>query len=95
LSRLDAELREAEDAGDADRRERILEERDALARELSRGVGLSGRARRSGAAAERARVNVQRRLKDALRKIAEVDPELGARLEAAVTTGLFCSYRRP
>ena len=64
----------------------------ALAREIARGVGLGGRERRAGGAAERARTNVERRLRGAIAKIAETLPALGAYLERAVRTGTFCSY---
>jgi hypothetical protein len=42
---------------------------------------------------ERARVNVQRRLKDAIRRIGEQDPGLGRYLEATVRTGTYCVYQ--
>jgi hypothetical protein len=71
---------------------RVQGEIDALAAELSRGIGLSGRARRSGRAAERARVNVQRRLAEAIRRIEEAHGPLGAHLRKAIRTGAFCSY---
>jgi hypothetical protein len=41
---------------------------------------------------ERMRINVQRRLKDALERIAELSPELGRYLEACVKTGTYCSF---
>jgi hypothetical protein len=37
-------------------------------------------------------VNVQRRLRDAVRRIAQQDPELGRHLERSVRTGTFCRY---
>ncbi len=90
---LKEELDEAEAWNDAGRVEKARAELDAITRELSRGVGIGGRERRLGNAAERARSNVQRRLKDAIRRIATECPELGRHLEWAVTTGTFCSYR--
>jgi hypothetical protein len=56
-------------------------------------VGLGGRARRSGSAAERARSAVQRRIKNALSRIDELAPELGAALARRTKTGNFCVYR--
>ena len=41
---------------------------------------------------ERARVNVQRRIKDAIKRLASEDESLGRYLEATVRTGTFCSY---
>jgi hypothetical protein len=37
-------------------------------------------------------VNVQKRLRDAIRRIAEVDAGIGRQLERAVRTGTFCAY---
>jgi hypothetical protein len=92
VEELDEELAEAEGWGDATRVARARSERDAIADELARGVGLGGRARRTGSAAERARVNVQRRVRGAIRKIAVELPEIGSYLDRAVRTGAFCSY---
>jgi len=85
-------IEDAEALGDADRAERCKSELEAIAHELARGVGIGGRARREGSAVERARVNVKRRLTDAIGRIAALSPELGRHLEWAVKTGVFCSY---
>ena len=92
LRDLEDEIAEAESWSDPGRSARARAERDAIASELARGVGLGGRARRAGAAAERARVNVQRRIRGAIKKIGESLPELAAYLDRAVRTGTFCSY---
>jgi hypothetical protein len=89
---LREELDEAQQWNDAARVERARDEIEALEGELSRAAGLGGRERRVGKAAERARVNVQRRLADALKRVAEVNAELGSHLEKAVRTGTYCSY---
>jgi hypothetical protein len=89
---LEQAIAEAEADNDSARAEKARVERDLLADELARGVGLGGRERRAGAAAERARVNVQRRLKDALDRIAAADPELGRHLSRSLRTGTFCRY---
>lgn len=86
------QLAQAEADHDLGQVERLRHELEALLNELSRAVGLSGRNRKSGAAIERARVNVQRRLKDAVRRISEQDTELGRQIERALRTGTFCSY---
>ncbi len=84
--------REAEEFGDVGRRTKAEAEIGALTDELARGLGLGGRQRRAGAAAERARINVQRRVRDAIRRIEEQLPEVGRHLSWAVKTGTFCSY---
>jgi tetratricopeptide (TPR) repeat protein len=89
---LREELAEAEDWNDPVRAERARAELDAIETELSRAVGLGGRARKQGGAAERARVNVQRRIKDAIRRIHAFHPGLAKHLERSVKTGTFCVY---
>jgi hypothetical protein len=81
-----------EGAGDV-ARARLEEERDVLVSELARATGLGGRARRAGSATERARVNAQRRLKDAVTRIGEIAPAIGAFLEDAVRTGTYCCFK--
>jgi hypothetical protein len=89
---LREELAEAEQWNDAARAERARDEIEALEAELSRSVGIGGRERRVGKAAERARVNVQRRLSDALKRIADSNAELGKHLSLTLRTGTYCSY---
>lgn len=92
VAALEEQLAEAEDFGDPGRSARAREELEALRAELARAFGLGGRERRAGAAAERARTNVKRRLQLAIRKIGEHDPELARHLGWAVRTGTFCTY---
>jgi hypothetical protein len=92
LSALDETIREAESFGDPTRASRAREEREFIAAELSRAVGLGGRERRAASSAERARVAVQKRIKDALRKIEEGAPDLGRHLVMCIRTGSFCVY---
>jgi predicted ATPase len=89
---LDDELSEAERFGDDERAAKARVEKDAIIDELARAVGLGGRDRRMGSAAERARVNVTRHVRGALAKIAEINPALGRHLNIAVRTGHFCAY---
>jgi tetratricopeptide (TPR) repeat protein len=86
-------LAEAESFGDAERASRSREEMEMLAGELGRAVGLGGRSRRAGAAAERARSAVQRRIKNALERIGDHAPALAAYLAETVRTGNFCVFR--
>lgn len=92
LAELTQDLEEAEAWRDAERAERVRLEIDALARELSRAVGLGGRDRRVGAAAERARINVQRRIAYAIQQIKSSAPPLGEHLAARIRTGTCCIY---
>jgi hypothetical protein len=92
LDDLASSLREAESFGDRTRAERVQREIDALTEQLAAAVGLGGRDRRAASDVERMRINVQRRLKDALARIAAADPALGRYLAAAVKTGTYCMY---
>ncbi len=87
------ELAEAEDDADLGRASSLAREKDLLTSELSRALGLGGRARQARSASERARANVQRRLKDAIARISRVAPEAGASLSSAVRTGTYGCYR--
>src|SRR5690606_27954381 len=69
LLELRGELEEAERFSDAARAEKLQHESDFLTAELARAVGLGGRERRAGAAAERARTAVQKRLREAIERI--------------------------
>jgi tetratricopeptide (TPR) repeat protein len=89
---LQDELEDAAETGDIGRSDAIHEELDFISRELSRAFGLGGRERRPGAAAERARVNVRRRLKDAIERVAEHHPDAGRYLENTIKTGGYCRY---
>ncbi|AUX28224.1 MULTISPECIES: AAA family ATPase [Sorangium] len=92
---LRAEIEEAAGFNDLGRRERLAAELEAVTRELSRGLGLGGRARRGASAVERARVNVRRRLTLALRRIRAASPAIADELEAALRTGVHCVYTPP
>jgi hypothetical protein len=93
LSEIGRELEDARAMGDRGRAERLDREREALQAEVSGGLGLGGKARKAGSVTERARINVQKRLRDALVRISEADAVLGAELHRAVRTGTYCSFR--
>ncbi|HEV3378463.1 MAG TPA: AAA family ATPase [Thermoleophilaceae bacterium] len=92
LAELEDDLAEAERFNDVERAARAREERELIGRELARAVGLGGRDRPAGSAAERARVNATRAIRAAIRRIEECDPSLGRHLDRAVRTGTFCAY---
>ncbi len=93
LAELQEAIAEAEGRANAARAAKLEREKDAILAELARAVGLGGRARQAGSATERARVNVQRRLRDAIARIAEVDADVGRFFDRSVRTGTFCCFR--
>jgi hypothetical protein len=92
LLELRDELEDAQAIADLARADAIETEIERLTEQLAAAVGLGGRERRVGGAAERARTAVQKRLRDAIRRIAAELPELGRHLEQTVRTGFFCGY---
>ncbi|OUZ12460.1 hypothetical protein BHE97_01750 [Aeromicrobium sp. PE09-221] len=93
LDQLDELLDAAGGYGESERRDALLAERAALIDELRAATGLGGRARRLGDQAERARKTVGARIRDTLRRLDDVHPELAAHLRASVSTGSACAYR--
>jgi hypothetical protein len=93
LGQLDDQLAAALDRGHDDLAADLDRERAALLAELAEATGLSGRSRRLGDEAERARKTVTARIKDTLRRLDTRHPELAAHLRAAVSTGTACRYQ--
>lgn len=75
-----------EEAAELDR------EREALLEELRSATGLGGRSRKLDDASDRARKAVTARIKDTLRKMQEVHPELALLLRDHVSTGASCMF---
>lgn len=89
---LQRDIDEAHDHNDTARAERAEHELDALVTQLSEAFGLGGRSRTTGSSAERARSAVTYRVRSAIRKVADVHPDLGKHLKNAVRTGIWCCY---
>ena len=94
LHELQQEIAEAESWNDLGRLAHAQQEVEFLEAEVSRAVGIGGRERRVGRAAERARINVQRRIAAVLKRVQAANPALGRYLAGSVRTGLYCSYQR-
>jgi non-specific serine/threonine protein kinase len=92
LQNLQEELAEAQTFHDEGRIEKLRDEFEFLTQELAQAVGLGGRTRKAASVAERARVNVTKRIKTALRKISKQHPKLGDYLTRTIRTGTFCEY---
>ncbi len=92
FSDLQEEIDEAERWADTARASALREELDQIVDELTRSTGLGGRDRMTASAAERARVNVTKAIKSAVRRIEKGNPTLGRHLSVSLRTGVFCSY---
>lgn len=93
LRALDAAEADAEAAGDGERAALVREERQRLAEQVARDVGLRGRARRIGDPVERARKTVSTRIRRSIDRIERAHPALGRHLDRSVDTGTWCRYR--
>ncbi|MEU8192252.1 AAA family ATPase [Microbispora amethystogenes] len=93
LTLLDEEIDRAVERGDDGRAAEFDRERAALLAELRAASGLGGRDRRLGDEAERARKAVTARIRDVLRKLDGLHPELATHLRGAVSTGATCRYQ--
>ena len=90
---LQHDIDEAEAGNDIGRAAKARVEMDRIVELLAGSLGLKGRPRELGSAAERARSAVTWRIRHALKRIAAVHPRLGRHLENAIRTGTFCTYR--
>ena len=94
LVELDQDLAVARADHDIGRAQHLDNQRAALIAELRRATGLAGRSRSLGTSTtERARKTVTSRLREAIRRIEAVLPELGAHLDRSVITGTTCRYQ--
>jgi hypothetical protein len=93
LTELDDDLTTAEANSDLALHKRATDEREQLLTELRRATRPDGSSRPlANTTAERARKAVSARIRDAIRRITEAHPELGAHLDRSVRTGTTCRY---
>jgi hypothetical protein len=92
LDDLREDLEEARRFNDLARAAALEREVEFLSRELARAIGLHGRSRPGSTRAERARLNVTRAIRSALKRIAAANRDLGLYFETTIRTGAYCSY---
>lgn len=89
---LEEEIALAEQNQDLGAAEAARGELERLTDALVAALGLGGRSRKLGDPVEKARTAVTWRIRSAIKKVAEVHPELGRHLGVSVRTGTFCAY---
>lgn len=89
---LQEALREAEAAQHQDQIQILQEEYDQLLDHLSKSLGVGGKTRKVADSIDKTRSAVTWRIRNAVKKIAEVHPQLGKHLEISIKTGVFCEY---
>ena len=93
LGDLDAEIDQAEDDNDLSRVEHLTDEREAILAEIRRVTGLDGRLRTAAnEPVERARKAVSARIRETVKRLEALAPDLAAHLDRSIRTGLRCSY---
>lgn len=90
---LQSEIEEAESYSDYARLENLQEQYDKLIEHLSSSLNLKGSARETGGPVEKARSAVTWRIRNAIARIEQYHPILGAHLSNAIKTGTACSYK--
>ncbi len=90
---LQNEIEEAEQYSNFAQLEKLQEEYDRLIDHLSGSLNLRGQTRKTGGAVEKARAAVTWRIRNAIARIEQHHPMLGAHLSNAVKTGTLCSYK--
>jgi DNA-binding response OmpR family regulator len=92
LKELQTELEDAQAGNDVGRAAKAQQDIEFLAQELQRAIGLKGRDRRAASPAEQARVNVQRAIHAALKRLSVSHSALEHYLAGTIHTGMHCSY---
>ena len=96
---LREELDEAESFNDPERAARAREALESLVSEMTSALGGDALERKAGSDVERARVAVTKAIRSTMRRIDEIDSNLGGELTTTIRTGTFCCYepdrRRP
>jgi TolB-like protein/tetratricopeptide (TPR) repeat protein len=90
---LQNDIQEAENTSDFVNAEKLQEEYDQLVEHLSRSLGLKGKTRETGGTIEKARSALTWRIRNAIARIEQHHPLLGAHLSNAIKTGILCSYQ--
>ncbi|HLW50691.1 MAG TPA: hypothetical protein VKZ78_06930, partial [Sphingobacteriaceae bacterium] len=90
---LQGELEEAEQFSNYEQIEKLQEEYDQLVEHLSSSLNLNRKIRETGGTIDKARSAVTWRIRNAIAKIEQNHPLLGAHLSNAIKTGTFCTYK--
>ncbi len=90
---LQSDIEEAERFSHFEHLEELQEEYDQLIAHLSKSLNLKGKIRETGGTVEKARSAVTWRIRNAIARIEQYHPLLGAHLSNAIKTGILCSYK--
>lgn len=93
IKTLQANIADAKEMNNNTRIMQLEEEYDTLVDHLSQSLGLAGKPREIGSSVEKARSAVTWRIRNAIKKINAVHPQLATHLSKSINTGTLCSYK--
>ncbi len=93
LKAVQADIEEAEMMQNYEQANELRVKYDNLVDHLTSAMGLGGKLRKKGSSVEKARSAVTWRIRTAIKKIAEVNPDLGKHLQVSIKTGTTCCYQ--
>lgn len=92
LKSLQADITDAEELGMVEKAEKFKDEFETLLLHIGKVTGLQGKIRTTGASHEKARAAVTWRIRNAIKKIDNLHPQMAKHLSNAIKTGTFCTY---
>jgi TolB-like protein/tetratricopeptide (TPR) repeat protein len=90
---LQIAISDAEEMGLYEKAEQDKEKLDTLIDQLAQTVGIANKTRKTGSSVEKARAAVTWRIRNAIKKIEKVHPQLAKHLSNSIKTGSYCSYK--
>jgi TolB-like protein len=93
IQALQIEISDAEEMGLNEKAQQHREELEALVNQLSQTVGIANKTRKTGSSIEKSRAAVTWRIRNIIKKIEKVHPQLGKHLSNSIKTGSYCSYK--
>jgi TolB-like protein len=93
IKELQEDIQVAESMNQIETASKLKEEYETILEHLSNALGLSGKSRKVGSTIEKARSAVTWRIRNSIKKIKEVHPELGKHLSQSIKTGTHCTYQ--
>jgi hypothetical protein len=92
IKELQADIDEAEEMNQSEKIALLRKEYDTILDLLSQALGMAGKTRKVGSTVEKARSAVTWRIRNAIKKIKSIHPELGNHLSKSIKTGTHCTY---
>ena len=89
---LKIDIDDAQEMGMHQKADQLRGEYETLVEHLSKVMGLSNKIRKTGSSMEKARAAVTWRIRNAIKKIEKVHPQLAKHLANSIKTGTHCSY---